>query len=160
MSLIKIESGVEYIDVVYPERVMSIRQDQTKELKYDVEDHVVILVLRNGTTIELNYKEVEDPGNPGYPYSSGSLLYTFIAALHGITSTSGVDVTMSMVGTGSTLPPAGVHLVRVGDIITLTAYGGVFNRFEITSTSGIAIINYSPYELLNVEETNVLAVFD
>ena len=85
-DLIKIDSNIKYLEVIYPDRVEYVRYSLTKEIRYDVADSTVILVLYNGSTVEFKYHEVEDHQNAGYPYASGTYLYLYILQLYGLIS--------------------------------------------------------------------------
>ena len=87
MSLIKIDNGVFYIDIVEQDGLStSIRRNAIKRLKYNEISDTVVLVIVADDTREFFYLDVENPETLGESFLSGEELLVYIGSLLGIRS--------------------------------------------------------------------------
>jgi hypothetical protein len=84
MSLIKIDSNINFLEITYPDgRKEYFNYFLTKRLLYDDVDDMVILVMADGNTKELYYKKITIPLYDDIPFSTGTALLSYLASLYG-----------------------------------------------------------------------------
>lgn len=150
MSLIKLESEVNYLKVTYEDSTVEYwRYSSITHLKYDVADETIIFVFVNNTQHELEYWNIESINNPGYPMESVQELFVFLYSILKISQLALhiMDLDTSMVikladyyfikdisGNGNNVRVSGVGVAKFDSVGSYIDFGNFTNDtvFEYT----------------------------